>query len=111
MALAELLNPAGIARKLQLDRFRDLLGANLSNPFKRTGGYLVVDIGSSSIKLAEVFHGASGPRITALATAPLPPTVIQSNVIQDEAPVVDAIKALIQRTGVQSTAEIGRAHV
>jgi type IV pilus assembly protein PilM len=83
-----------------------LLGSNLSNPFKRTGGYLVVDIGSSSIKLAEVFHGPSGPRLTALAMAPLPPTVIQSNVIQDEAPVVDAIKALIGRTGVQSKAVI-----
>jgi type IV pilus assembly protein PilM len=66
----------------------------------------VLDIGSSSIKLAEVFHGPSGPRLTALATAPLPPTVIQSNVIQDEAPVVDAIKALIQSTGVQSKAVI-----
>ena len=106
MALADLLNPAGIARKLQLDRLQGLLGSNLSNPFKRTGGYLVVDIGSSSIKLAEVFHGPSGPRLTALATAPLPPTVIQSNVIQDEAPVVDAIKALIARTGVQSKAVI-----
>jgi type IV pilus assembly protein PilM len=106
VALAELLNPAGLARKLQLERFQGLLGANLSNPFKRTGGYLVVDIGSSSIKLAEVFHGPSGPRLTALATAPLPPTVIQSNVIQDEAPVVDAIRALIQKTGVQSKAAI-----
>jgi type IV pilus assembly protein PilM len=106
VALPDLLNPAGLARKLQLGKLQNLLGANLSNPFKRTGGYLVVDIGSSSIKLAEVFHGGSGPRITALAQAPLPPTVIQSNVIQDEAPVVDAIKALIQRTGVQSKAAI-----
>ena len=106
MALAELLSRSGIARKLQLDRFQQMLGGNLSNPFKRTGGYLVVDIGSSSIKLAEVFHGTSGPRITALGMAPLPPTVIQSNVIQDEAPVVDAIKALVQRMGVQSKATI-----
>jgi type IV pilus assembly protein PilM len=91
---------------LQLDKLQNLLGANLGNPFKKTGGYLVLDIGSSSIKLAEVLHGPSGPRLMALATAPLPPTVIQSNVIQDEGPVVDAIKALVQRTGVQSRAVV-----
>lgn len=106
MALPDLLNPAGFARALQLEKLRQLITGNLSNPFKRTGGYLVVDIGSSSVKLAEVFHGGSGPRITALAHAPLPPTVIQSNVIQDEAPVVDAIRTLVQRTGAQSKAVI-----
>jgi type IV pilus assembly protein PilM len=106
VALADLLNPAGLARKLQLDRFQQLLGANLSNPFRRQEGLLVLDIGSSSVKLAEVTHGPSGPRMTALAMAPLPPTVIQSNVIQDEGPVVDAIRALVQRTGVQSTGVI-----
>ena len=94
MALADLLSPAGIARKLQLRSAPGLLGANLSNPFKRTGGYLVVDIGSSSIKLAEVVHGPRGPRLTALGDRRrCRRRSIQSNVIQDEAPVVDAITA------------------
>ena len=106
MALPDLLNPAGLARKFQLGKLQQLLGANLQNPFKRQDGMLVLDIGSSSIKLAEVFHGPSGPRLTALATAPVPPTVIQSNVIQDEEPVVDAIRALVQKTGAQSTGVI-----
>jgi type IV pilus assembly protein PilM len=79
-----------------------ILGAKLPNPFRRADGFLVLDIGSSSVKLAEVRHGPSGPRLTALAAAPLPPTVIQSNVIQDEAPVVEAIRALVAQTGVQS---------
>jgi type IV pilus assembly protein PilM len=63
---------------------------------------LVLDIGSSSIKLAEVQHG-SAPRLTALATAPIPATAIQSNVIQDEASVVAAIKALVAETKCQAT--------
>ena len=61
MALADLLSPAGLAQKLQLEKLQQLLGANL-NPFKRQGGYVVLDIGSSSIKLAEAIHGPSGPR-------------------------------------------------
>ena len=39
---------------------------------------------------------------TALAIAALPPTVIQSNVIQDEAPVVDAIRKLVAETKTQA---------
>ena len=60
MALADLLNPAGSLASCSSIGCR-LARANLSNPFKRTGGYLVVDIGSSSIKLAEVYHGPSRP--------------------------------------------------
>jgi type IV pilus assembly protein PilM len=79
-----------------------ILSTKLRNPFKRQSGYLVLDIGSSSVKLAEVEHGPSGPRLMALGIAPLPPTVIQSNVIQDEAPVVDAIRRLVAATHAES---------
>jgi type IV pilus assembly protein PilM len=72
-----------------------VLSATLTNPFRRRRGYLVLDIGSSSVKLAEVHHGAGGPRISALGIAPLQAGVVQSNVIQDEAPVVDAIRSLV----------------
>jgi type IV pilus assembly protein PilM len=80
-----------------------LFSAKFSNPFRRPGDYLVLDIGSSSVKLAEVSHGTSGPTLRALGTAPLPPTVIQSNVIQDEGPVVEAIRQIIANRGVQAT--------
>jgi type IV pilus assembly protein PilM len=79
-----------------------ILAAKIRNPFRRQGGFLVVDIGSSSVKLAEVHHGSNGPRISALGMEPLPATVVQSNVIQDEAPVVDAIKKLIAENGIRS---------
>jgi type IV pilus assembly protein PilM len=94
VALLEALNPSSL--------FGRVLGAQFRNPFRRQSGFLVIDIGSSSIKLAGVEPGASGPRITALGMAPLPPTVIQSNVVQDEAPVVDAIRRLRAELGIQS---------
>ena len=81
---------------------KQILGAKLKNPFRRQSGFLVLDIGSSSVKLAEVHQGASGPRLTALGLEALPPTVIQSNVIQDEAPVVEAIRKLVRDTGAKA---------
>ena len=94
MALLEALNPSSLVGRV--------LGAQFRNPFRRQSGFLVIDIGSSSLKLAGVEPGPSGPRITALGMAPLPATVIQSNVVQDEAPVVDAIRRLRAELGIQS---------
>jgi type IV pilus assembly protein PilM len=79
------------------------LAAKIRNPFKREGGYLVLDIGSSSVKLAEVDHSGGMPRLVALGVASLPATVVQSNVIQDEAPVVEAIRKLVAETKTQAT--------
>jgi len=79
-----------------------LLSTKLKNPFRRQHGFLVLDIGSSSVKLAEVQQGPSGPRVTALGIAALPPTVVQSNVIQDEGPVVEAIRKLVTDAKTQS---------
>jgi type IV pilus assembly protein PilM len=79
-----------------------VLAAKIRNPFRRQEGFLVVDVGSSSVKLAEVHHSSSGPRISALGMAPLPPTVVQSNVIQDEEPVVEAIKKLVAENGIRA---------
>jgi type IV pilus assembly protein PilM len=79
-----------------------VLSAKLRNPFRRQSGYLILDIGSSSVKLAEAQHGPSGPRLTCLGVAALPPTVVQSNVIQDEGPVVEAIRKLVAETGTQA---------
>ena len=94
MALSEGLSGSSVVSRILATKFK--------NPFRRQGGFLVLDIGSSSIKLAEVQHGQSGPRLTALGMAPLPPTVVQSNVIQDEGPVVEAIRKLIAAHGLQT---------
>lgn len=95
MALSAGLNPQALLKRALNTKFR--------NPFSRRTGYLVLDIGSSSIKLAEVVHESGGPRLTSLATAPVPPTAIQSNVIQEELPVLEAIKALLDTTRAQAT--------
>jgi len=95
VALSAGLNPQALLKSALNTKFR--------NPFKRRGGYLVLDIGSSSVKLAEVVHESSGPRLSTLATTPLMATAIQSNVIQDELLVVDAIKLLLDATRAQAT--------
>jgi type IV pilus assembly protein PilM len=88
--------PEGLSSSSIVSR---VLGAKFRNPFRRQNGFLVLDIGSSSVKLAEVHHGPSGPRVSALGMAALPPTVVQSNVIQDEGPVVEAIRKLVAAAG------------
>jgi type IV pilus assembly protein PilM len=95
VALSAGLNPQALLKRALNTKFR--------NPFSRHSGYLVLDIGSSSVKLAEVVHESSVPRLTTLATSPLVATAIQSNVIQDEAAVVDAIKLLLDATRAQAT--------
>ena len=74
----------------------------LRNPFRRDVGYLVIDIGSSSVKLVEVQPGARGPRLVRVGTTPVPADVIQSNVIQDQGEIVDAIRRLIAEVGAQA---------
>jgi len=95
VALSAGLNPQALLKRALNTKFR--------NPFSRRSGYLVLDIGSSSVKLAEVVHDSSVPRLTTLATTPLVATAIQSNVIQDEGAVVDAIKLLLDATRAQAT--------
>ena len=95
MALSEAVSGRSLAGRLLTKTFR--------NPFRRQSDFLVVDIGSSSIKLAEVNHAASGPRIRALGIAPIPADVVQSNVIQDEGPVVEAIRKLVAEQGIRAT--------
>jgi type IV pilus assembly protein PilM len=90
---------AGVSASNLLARLKSV---KLPNPFRRSGGYLVLDIGSSSLKLAEVYHGSSGPQVVALGVAPLPPTSVQSNVVQDEGAVAEAIRGLATATGAQA---------
>ena len=97
MALSESLSQSLVGRSLA-----NLRSNLLRNPFKRNTGYLVIDIGSSSVKLAEVHQGSAGPRVVALGMASLPPTVVQSNVIQDEGPVVEAIRKLVAANGTKA---------
>jgi type IV pilus assembly protein PilM len=95
LALTESLNGHPLVKRM--------LSTKLYNPFRRQNGYCVLDIGSSSVKMAEVQHTGSVPHLRALGIASLPPTVVQSNVIQDEGPVIEAIRKLVAETKCEAT--------
>jgi type IV pilus assembly protein PilM len=69
----------------------------------RSGSFLALDIGSSSVKLAEADGAPGSLRICAAGIAPLPPTAVQNNLIQEPAEVANTIRELMKRTGARAT--------
>ncbi len=67
------------------------------------GGFVALDIGSSSVKLVETAIEKTGYRLLNLGVAPLPPKAIQNNMVVDSSVVVAAIETLIQEHRVKST--------
>jgi type IV pilus assembly protein PilM len=94
LALTEALGGGSLLNRLRATKAR--------NPFRRQSSFVVLDIGSSSVKLAEVQQGPSGPRVLAVGVAPLPPGAVQSNIVQEQEPVVQAIRALVTDGGVRA---------
>ncbi|MCC6763111.1 MAG: pilus assembly protein PilM, partial [Deltaproteobacteria bacterium] len=92
---------------------RSGLGGKLSGVFQRSlrdllprgrgGAYLALDIGSSCVKLVETDGNPGGIRITAAGIAPLPPTAVQNNLIQDPSVVASTIRDLVRQTGARAT--------
>src|SRR5438128_6870941 len=72
-------------------------------PRNRGGACLALDIGSSCVKLVETDGNAGNIRIIAAGIAPLPPTAVQNNLIQDPAVVASTIRDLVRQTGARST--------
>ncbi len=72
------------------------------SPFHREKNYLSLDIGSSSVKMLEVRGGDSGLHVVNAAVSPLPPTAVQSNMIQDQQDVAEAIRLLIESNGIRT---------
>ena len=62
------------------------------NPFQKEGGFVALDIGSSSIKMVEATADQHGYYLTSLAILPLPATAIQNNMVADKDVVVRTIK-------------------
>ena len=92
---------------------RSGLGSKVTGLFKRSlgdlipkgrgGSFLAIDIGSSCVKLVETDGSAGNIRIIAAGIAPLPPTAVQNNLIQDPAVVASTIRDLVRQTGARST--------
>jgi type IV pilus assembly protein PilM len=76
---------------------------NLRFPFRGNGGFVALDIGSSSIKMVEAAVDKSGYRILSLGILPAPINAIQNNMVVDSKPVVETIRKLIDTSGVKST--------
>lgn len=67
-----------------------------------SGSFLALDIGSSCVKLVETDGPAKNVRLVAAGIAPLPPSAVQNNLIQDPDLVVQTIRDLVRETGARS---------
>ena len=67
-----------------------------------SGGYVALDIGSTSIKMVETAIDKNGYHVLNLGVLPLPANVIKNNMVVEPKPIVDTIKRLIQESGVNS---------
>ena len=71
--------------------------------FNQDGGFVALDIGSSSVKLVETAIEKSSYRLLNLGIAPLPPKAIQNNMVADSSSVVNAVRTLIQEHRIKAT--------
>ena len=72
------------------------------NPLRRDEPYLSLDIGSSSIKMAETRGHAGQLRLTNAATLATPASAIQNNMVYETGAVAEAIRALVDRHGMRA---------
>lgn len=73
------------------------------NPFRKTEGFVALDIGSSSVKMVEATLDKSGYRLLNFGILPLPSTAVQNNVVVEQAIVARTIRRLVQEHGVGAT--------
>ena len=70
--------------------------------FSRKKAAFGLDVGSSAVKLVQLERGAKGFALNAFAMVDLPPDAIGEGMIKDPPIVVDAIKEVVRKAGVQS---------
>ena len=76
----------------------------ISLPFlKRKGSTVGLDIGSSHVKVIEIDHSGSRPKITHFGLTALPPEAIVEGEIMDRDLVIAGIKECIEKAGVTAT--------
>ena len=66
--------------------------------FGRNGGFVALDIGSSSIKMVETSIERGGYRVLSLGVLPVPLDAIQNNMVVNAKLVADTIRRLVERT-------------
>lgn len=70
--------------------------------FKKDKDLVGIDIGSSSIKLVQLWKNKDGYQLLNIGIVPLPPEAIVDNSLMDTASVVEAIKELVASRGVKT---------
>ncbi|QOX78677.1 type IV pilus assembly protein PilM [Trichlorobacter lovleyi] len=70
--------------------------------FKKKKDLVGIDIGSSSVKLVQLWPTREGYQLLNAAIMPLPPEAIVDNSLMDTAAVVDAVKNLVASLGIKS---------
>jgi len=73
----------------------------------RSGGPTVgLDIGSNTIKVAEVAPGRGGVVVRALGMAPTPPNAMENNIVIDAQLLGQAVKRLIKESGIGTKSSV-----
>lgn len=70
--------------------------------FNKKKDLVGIDIGSSSIKLVQLWQAKDGYQLLNAAVLPLPPEAIVDNSLMDTAAVVDAVKKLVTSLGIKT---------
>lgn len=70
--------------------------------FKKKKDLVGIDIGSSSIKLVQLWQSRDGYQLLNAAIMPLPPEAIVDNSMMDTGAVVDAVKNLVASLGIKT---------
>lgn len=82
--------------------------------FARRKTTLGLDVGSGHVKLVEVDHRGSEPRVTRAAARPVPSGAVADGEVADPELLADAIRELVQESGAQTrnaVAALGGHHV
>jgi len=83
-----------------------LFNSSLSGLFRREGRYISLDVGSSALKLLEVEGSGNQLSIRGFASAPLPATAVQNNMIVEPDSVAGIIRGLMKKAGATATEAI-----
>jgi type IV pilus assembly protein PilM len=83
--------------------FLNKLNLSALTSFGRNGGFVALDIGSSSIKMVETSIERSGYRVRSLGVLPIAVDAVQNNMVVNTKLVADTIRSLIQENRVKST--------
>ena len=75
--------------------------------FRRTKSLVGLDIGSSAVKAVELRQTASGYKVAAIGSEPVPPHCIVDGAIVDGGAVADVIRQVFEKNNFKGTEVVG----